>query len=77
MPSLDFDIPVNCNHAPVLEFDIGHWKHYGKDRGYIHVHDYTKDANGHPVRITPGRDITQAEYAKYGKILEKMKGSKK
>lgn len=62
--------------VPVLEFDIGHWKHYGKNKGYVHVHDYTVDADGHPVRISPGRDITPSESAKYGKILERMKESK-
>lgn len=65
------------NHKPILEFDIGHWKHYGKNKGYVHVHDYSTDAEGHPVRISPGRKITSAEAAKYGKILEVMKRSKK
>ena len=65
------------NHEPILEFDIGHWKHYGKGKGYVHVHDYTTDVDGHPVRISPGRDITSSESAKYGKLLERMKESKK
>lgn len=62
-------------HEPILEFDVGHWKHYGKEKGYVHVHDYSKDANGFPVRITPGRDPSAAELARYGTILRHMRGS--
>ena len=65
------------DHAPVLEIDVGHWKHYNKQKGYVHIHDYGRDANGNPCRKTPGRDLSSAEMSKYGKLIEKMKGSLK
>ena len=63
------------DHAPILEIDVGHWKHYNKQKGYVHIHDYGRDANGNPCRKTPGRDLSPAEMAKYGTLIEKMKGS--
>ena len=65
------------DHFPVMEIDIGHWQHYGKSRGYVHVHDYAKGSDGYQQRLSPGRDITPAEEAKYGKILMHMKGTLK
>ena len=65
------------DHAPILEIDVGHWKHYNKQKGYVHIHDYGRDANGNPCRKTPGRDLSPAEMSKYGKLIEKMKGSLK
>ena len=53
------------------------WKHYNKQKGYVHIHDYGRDANGNPCRKTPGRDLSPAEMAKYGKLIERMKGSLK
>ena len=48
-----------------------------KQKGYVHIHDYGRDANGNPCRKTPGRDLSPAEMAKYGKLIERMKGSLK
>ncbi len=62
------------DHFPVMDIDVGHSHHYGKADGFVHVHDFGKDVEGHPLRHT-GRPITASEFRKYGKIISQMKGS--
>lgn len=64
------------DHFPVMDIDVGHSHHYGKDGDFVHVHDFRKDAGGDPDRGV-GRSITESELRKYGKLIEKMKGSMK
>ncbi len=65
------------NHRPYLEIDLGHPHHHGLKDGDVHVHRYGRDKEGHPVRSRSSRRLLDSETAKYGKILEKMKGTTK
>lgn len=64
------------DHFPVLDIDVGHPQHYGNGTGYVHVHDFTKGADGHQHREV-GRAISEAEMLKYSHLIAIMKGTMK
>lgn len=65
------------NHFPVIDIDLGHPAHHGLNDGEIHVHNYTKDQTGNPVRSRTSRNLTETESKLYSEIIRKMKESKK
>ena len=60
------------DHYPVLEFDLGHPWEQGMKPGEIHVHHYTRDGSGMPVRSKKGDPPTPKELEKWKPILDKM-----
>jgi len=64
------------DHFPVLDIDVGHPQHYGSSSGFVHVHDFSKGADGHPRR-EKGRPISADEMVKYSHLIDIMKGTMK
>lgn len=60
-------------HYPVMEFDLGHPWEQGMKPGEIHVHHYTLDGNGMPVRSRKGDTPTDKELERWGSVLAEMK----
>lgn len=64
------------DHYPVIDIDVGHSHHYGQGKDFVHVHDFGRDATGHPLRMN-GRDIRTEEMIEYGHLISVMKGTLK
>ena len=57
---------------PALDIDFGHSHHHGLAKDDFHVHDYS---NGN--RSAVSRALTSAEWARWGKIIERITEKRK
>ncbi|MBQ7814330.1 MAG: hypothetical protein IJ387_07575 [Thermoguttaceae bacterium] len=57
---------------PVIDVDFGHSHHHGLSKDDFHVHEYM---NG--VRGNVSRALTLAEWARWGKVIEKIQEERK
>ena len=57
------------DHFPVADIDFGHEAHHGLRGGDIHVHVYSRDDHGKPVRPKEGRPLNAFEKRKFAKIF--------
>ncbi|MBQ8286791.1 MAG: hypothetical protein IJZ10_10920 [Thermoguttaceae bacterium] len=52
---------------PALDIDFGHSHHHGMSKDDFHVHEYQ---NGERSNVS--RALTSAEWARWGKVIEKI-----
>lgn len=57
------------DHYPVADIDFGHQAHHGLRGGDIHVHVFSRDERGNPVRSREGRSLNAFEKRKFAKIF--------
>lgn len=53
------------DHFPVADIDFGHQAHHGLRGGDIHVHVFTRDGNGNPIRSRQGRPLNSFEKRRF------------
>lgn len=58
------------NRKASIDFDWGH-THGRFEKGTVHVHTWTLDAQGRPHRQEPHRQMNNEEISKYGALLRK------
>ena len=59
---------IYSDRKATIDIDWGH-KHNGMQKGVVHIHFYTYDKDGKPIRSTP-RYLNNDEIKKYGKFIK-------
>ena len=57
------------DHFPIADIDFGHEAHHGLRGGDIHVHVFSRDEKGYPVRPKEGRPLNRLEKRLFAKIF--------